>query len=124
MWKGYENEYGIRWDYDKASNSYKRVHGGVPHMDLETKKQLTAKNVAILFAKETGPVDEHAHLLYNNIGSGTGLVFQDGKVIKATWRKPDKAARTLFFDANGKEVQFNKGQIWIEMLDIGTPVTY
>lgn len=124
-WKGYEAEYGVRWDYDKVSNSYKRFNGGQPHMDLETKEQLTAKDVAILFAKETGPVDGHGHLLYANIGSGDGIVFQDGNVIKATWKKETQTARTKFYDAKtNKEISFTRGQIWIEMLPTGTTVTY
>ncbi len=123
-WKGYESEYGVRWDFDRATDTYKRFNGGAPHLDLETKKQLTAHDVVILFAEETGPVDEHGHLLYNNIGTGNGLLFQDGKVIKVTWRKPTKDARTVFYDLTGKEISFNRGQIWIEMLPTGTPVTY
>jgi hypothetical protein len=123
-WKGYEKDYGVRWDYDPAANTYKRFNGGVAHMDLENKTQLTAHAVVILFAKETGPVDEHLHLLYTNIGSGDAIVFQDGKVTKATWQKATRTARTKFFDTNGKEISFNRGQLWIEMLPIGTPVTY
>lgn len=123
-WKGYEREYGVRWDYDPATNSYARFNGGLAHTDLETKTQLTAKNVVILFAKETGPVDDHAHLLYNNTGSGDGILFQDGKATKVTWKKQVRTDRTKFFDAQGKEMSFNRGQIWIEMLPTGTQVTY
>jgi hypothetical protein len=123
-WKGYESEYGVRWDYDRTSNTYKRFNGGVAHTDLETKQQLTAHAIVIIFAKETGPVDEHAHLLYNNIGSGNGLLMQDGKVEKITWNKALRTDRTKFLDAKGKEISFNKGQLWIEMLPIGTPVSY
>jgi hypothetical protein len=123
-WKGYEKEYGVRWDYDPTSNTYKRFNGGVAHMDLENNTQLTAHAVAILFAKETGPVDEHLHLLYNNIGSGDAIVFQDGKTTKATWQKATRNARTKFYDTTGKEISFNRGQLWIEMLPIGTPVNY
>lgn len=123
-WKGYEREYGVRWDYDRASNSYKRFNGGLPHTDLETKEQLTAKNVIIIFAKEIGPVDDKAHLLYNNTGSGEGLLFQDGKTTKVNWRKPERSSRTKFYDASGREVSLNRGTIWIEMLPIGTPVNY
>lgn len=123
-WKGYEKDYGVRWDYDRVINTYKRFNGGSSHTDLETKEQLTAKVVLILFAKEIGPVDDHAHLLYNNTGSGDSLIFQDGKVTKATWKKPTLASRTKFADAAGKEVNFNRGQIWIEMLPIGTKVIY
>lgn len=124
-WKGYERDYGVKWDYDKVANVYKRTNGGVPHMDLETKQQLTAKAVAILFAKETGPVDSHGHLLYANLGSGEGIVFQDGKATKAVWKKETRTARTKFYDAStNKEIEFTRGQIWIEMLPTGTPVTY
>lgn len=122
-WKGY-SEYSVKWVYDPAGNSYKRFNGGAPHMDLETKEQLTAKNIVILFAAETGPVDEHLHLLYANIGSGSGILYQDGKTIKITWQKQTWVSRTKFFDAAGREVSFNRGQIWIEMLPIGTPITY
>ena len=123
-WKGYEKEYGIRWDYDPATNNYKRFNGGVAHTDLENKQQLMAKTVAILFAKETGPIDGHAHLLYANTGTGEALVFQDGKTTKGTWKKPERNSRTKFYDMGGKEISFNKGQLWIEMLPTGTPVTY
>lgn len=124
-WKGYDAEYGVRWDYDKVANVYKRFNGGVAHTDLETKQQLTAKAVAILFAKETGPVDEHAHLLYANMGSGEAIVFQDGTATKAVWKKETKSSRTKFFNAStNKEIEFTRGQIWIEMLPTGTPVTY
>jgi hypothetical protein len=68
-WKGYESSYGVKWTYDKTTNSYLRENGGTAQKDLETGQQLTAKDVVIIFAKETGPVDEHAHLLYGNIGT-------------------------------------------------------
>ena len=123
-WKGYEKEYGVKWVYDPTTNSYKRFNGGVAHTDLETKEQLTAKNVVILFAKETGPVDDHAHLLYANVGSGDGQVFQDGKNVKVTWKKATRTDRTKFFDVAGKEISFNRGVIWIEMLPTGTPIVY
>lgn len=122
-WKGY-SDYTVKWVYDAASNSYKRFNGGAPHMDLETKDQLTAKNIVILYAAETGPVDDHMHLLYADVGNGSGLLFQDGKNIKITWKKPTRTSRTQFFDTAGREVSFNRGQIWIEMLPTGTPVTY
>lgn len=123
-WKGYEKDYGVKWVYSKTENTYLRENGGVAHTDLETGEQLQAKTVVVLFAKETGPVDDHMHLLYGNIGSGNGLLFVDGKASKITWEKLDRSARTIFSDASGNEISFNKGQIWIEMLPIGTSVTY
>ena len=123
-WKGYEKDYGVQWTYDKTTNTYKRNNGGVPHKDLEIDEQLTAKAIVIQFAKEIGPVDDHMHLLYNTIGAGSGLLFEDGKAEKITWEKEDRAGRTKFMGANGKEIQFTRGQLWIHMLPIGTAVTY
>ncbi len=123
-WKGYESEYGVRWDYDPAGNFYKRANGNVPHTDLETGEQLTAKVVIVQFAKETGPVDDHLHLLYNTIGTGDGLLLEDGKVTKITWKKPVRTDRTKFYTDKGTEVSLNRGQIWIELLPIGTKVSY
>ena len=123
-WKGYEADYGVTWEYDTATNSYKRFSGGNPQTDLETGDSLIGKVIVALFAKETGPVDDHMHLLYQNIGKGTGLLFQDGKAEKITWEKDDRAARTIFYDASGNEMKLNRGQIWIHMLPTGAAVTY
>lgn len=124
FWSGYEASYGVRWDYDQATNTYARTNGNAAHLDLETKEQLRAKVVVILFAKETGPVDEHKHLLYANVGEGDALVMQDGKVVKAKWKKPARTSRTKWYDATGKEISLNRGQIWIEMVPIGTIIRY
>lgn len=123
FWKGYEKDYGVKWTYDRKTNLYIRENGGKPHKDLETDEQLSAKAVIVMFAKETGPVDDHMHLLYQNVGSGDGILFQNGKSSKITWQKADKYARTKFFE-NGKEIKINRGQIWVEMLAIGAKVEY
>lgn len=121
-WKGYENLFGVRWEYDHSTNDYKRFMAGAPDIDLETKEQIRTKTVILLFAKETGPVDEHKHLLYANVGSGDAIVYLDGKTTKATWKKPLKDSRTKFYDSSGKEMSLNRGQVWIEMLPIGTSI--
>lgn len=122
-WKGYK-DYDVTWNYDKATNEYKRVNGGVPHMDIETQQQLSAKNVVVQFTKETVGIDSHKHVLYETIGRGEALVFQDGQAIEATWSKKDKIARTIFTDKKGKEITFNPGVIWIEAIPTGNTVVY
>lgn len=123
-WDDYTEQYGIQWNYDTVTNSYKRLTGGQPHLDLETNQQLVTKNITVQFTKETVGVDEHAHLLYATIGSGKALIFQDGKAIVGTWKKPKRTSRTQFFDEKGKEVSFVRGPIWIEVVATNTKVTY
>lgn len=123
-WKGYEKEYSVRWDYDRQTNTFKRFNGGVAQTDLETKEPLMAKNVILEFSKETGPVDEHAHLLYQTIGEGKATILLDGKKIEGTWRKQARTSRTKFYDEKGREIEFNRGQFWIEILPTGTEIKY
>lgn len=123
FWPGYK-EYDVAWDYDKVNNVYKRSNGGAPHLDQLTGQQIAVKNVVIEFVDETGPVDEHKHMLYDVIGTGKALVFQDGNVIKGTWKKAKRTSRTVFYDANGKEITFNPGEIWIEAVPSDNKITY
>lgn len=120
---GYD-KYDVEWSYDATDDSYKRTNGGVPQLDLEAKQQLTAKNVVVQFTKITGPVDEHGHLLYGTIGTGKALIFQDGKAIEGTWSKKSRIGRTTYFDDKSKEVKFNRGPIWIEVIPDQKQVTY
>lgn len=121
--KGYP-AYDAEWDYDKTTNSYKRKTGGVVHLDLTTKEQLAPKNVVIQMATLTGPVDEHGHMLYGTIGGGKALIFKDGQKIVGTWSKKSRIGRTNYYGPDGKEIEFNRGQIWIELIPDETQVSY
>ncbi len=118
FWDGYK-DYFIDWVYDKASNSYKRSNGGKPHEDNNTKKQLTTKNIVVLFMQESSANDgyeNNVHLLYRTKGIGKARIFMDGKEIIGTWRKDGREARTLVFDASGTPVKLTRGTIWFEIL--------
>ncbi len=123
FWQGYK-DYSVIWKYNLETNSYLRENGGESHFDFLTQKQIEAKVIVIQFTKETGPVDSHKHMLYGTVGSGKALIFQDGKVISGIWEKASRTKRTVFKDAQGREVKFNRGQIWIEVLPLGNKVDY
>jgi hypothetical protein len=123
FWDGYK-QYDVRWDFDAATNTYKRFTGGEAHMDLETNEQLWAKNVVVLFTKETGPVDSLKHMLYATTGEGKALLFQDGLVVEANWAKKSRTDRTIFTDKKGQEITFNPGRIWISVVDNSATVVY
>ncbi len=121
------SDYTVQWDYDKEGNLYKRINGGEPHMDKNTDKQLETKNVVVVFAEESVANDgyEHGqHLLYDIIGDGDALVFQDGKSIKGTWKKPKDTEMMRFYDENDKEISLVRGKIWVEVLPTGNKVSY
>ena len=123
FWEGY-SAYQVTWQYSQESNSYRRYNGGEVHEEFLTGDQVESKVVVVQFAEEIGPVDKHKHLVYETIGSGDALIFQDGEVIEGSWQKDSRQNRTIFYDDAGGEVKFNRGQIWIEVLPLGNQVDY
>ncbi len=123
FWDG-TPDFDVIWDYDSATNTYKRTMGGKPHVDLENQQQVATSTILIQFVKEEGPIDPNMHMLYGVIGSGDALIFQNGTTIKGLWKKAKQLDRTIFTDAKGKEIEINPGQIWVEILPKGNTVTY
>ena len=118
------SNYAVRWQYDAGSNAYLRSQGGAPHNDGGSGNQIQAKNVAVMVTSVGPAGDGTAHLLYDTVGGGEAVVFQDGVAVPGTWSKPDTFSRTRFFDAAGNEVAFNRGQTWVEVLAVGDPLGY
>lgn len=109
-------DYDSSFMYDPQTNLYMKSTGGEKHIDAISGVQLSATNVIVQFAKESEVGDEKGHLLYDNIGTGKALVFLDGKVVDSVWAKKDRASRTMFYDTNGQEIEFNRGVIWVSVV--------
>ncbi len=119
-WSDYKDYY-VDWTYDPANNIYSRKNGGVVHVDKNSGKQLTAKNIAVLYMVESSANDgyeNNAHLLYRTKGTGKAIVFMDGKQTKATWSKKDREDKTVITDETGEEIKFNRGKIWFHILPL------
>jgi hypothetical protein len=111
--------YAVDWTYDPVANIYKRNNGAAAHIDRNTGKQLTTKNIVILKMIESHANDgyeNNQHLLYKTKGSGKASIFMDGKQITGAWRKDSRTSRTLLFDSAGAPIKFDRGTIWFEIL--------
>ncbi len=116
------SDYFVDWTYNKPSNMYVRTNGGKSHIDLDTKKQLNAKTLVVLFESITNVNDgyeNNLHLLYGDKGTGKAVVFMDGKQIKAVWKKATRTSRTMLVDTNGSPLSLNRGKIWFTILPLG-----
>ena len=124
FWEGY-NDYEVVWTYDKTTNLYIRTSGGAPHKDKNNDKQITAKNVVVLFMTERRANDGYEgnlHMLYGTKGTGRAAIFLDGQEIKGTWSKKDRTSRLILRDNRGREIKINRGPIWFAITAIGTSV--
>lgn len=124
FWSGY-SDYSVRWEYDRENNIYKRFTGDQPHIDLENNEQLSTSSVVIEFTKEEGPIDDHKHMLYQVIGKGKALIFQNGQTTDATWEKKDAKSRTVYRDAKtNQEISFVRGRVWVEVVPADNTIAY
>lgn len=119
-------DYTVTWQYDKVANVYKRFHAAEAQTDKLTNEHLSAKNLLIQFQTERDAQDGYpdGHLLYGTTGAGSALIFIDGKAIVGKWIKEDRISRTKFTDAKGKEIELNRGLVWIETIPVGNNVEY
>jgi len=121
-----QSDYTVTWRYDKNLNAYTRYHGETLQTDSATQEQLSAKNVVVQVQTEKNANDGYpdGHLLYTTVGSGSALIFQDGKAIVGKWTKSSRTSRTKYTDSSGKEIEFNRGLIWIHTIPVGNKVEY
>ncbi|MBP9815631.1 DUF3048 domain-containing protein [Candidatus Woesebacteria bacterium] len=124
-WEG-RADYAVSWNYDAATNTYKRFQNGKPHEDKNNKKQLYAFNVVVASMKESPANDGYdgGHLLYKTLGSGKAVVFQNGEAVEGTWKKPKEEDMIRFFDKSGKEIELVRGLTWVSAIPEGNEVTY
>ena len=104
----------VGWYYDAATNLYARTRYGKAALDDVSQSQLTTQNVVVIQVEEA-PIegDPKSRIDQKVIGSGNGVLFHDGLRVDITWEKIAAEAPLLFFTADGSEVQFTAGQIWI-----------
>lgn len=108
-------EYQVKYLYDKRTNTYKRYIAGKADVDAANQKQIAPTDIAVQIVRNW-PTQTDT-LLSMDMGtheSGNAYVFMDGREISGTWKYD--SGRTRFFDASGKELAFDPGQIFIEVV--------
>lgn len=122
--------YNPHFDYDAASNSYKRSEAGQPHMEVHSdggQVQITPKVViGMIVPMSQGELDSSGayYSNYQAVGSGQALIFQDGTVTTVNWSKPDTKSALSFTDNDGKPVKLNAGQTWVTAITDASKATY
>lgn len=115
--------YEVTWKHQTDKNNYQRVIYGGPDKDAENSQPILAKNVLVQYVAVTPvPKDPLLSVDIDLSSGGRAVVFQDGIVAEGAWKKQNN--RTRFFDASGREIKFNRGQIWVELVPEGKAVEW
>jgi hypothetical protein len=122
-WPG---SYRVHYEYNQETNRYVRFWAGVKQLDGGSKEEVAPSAVIIMevtneFADGPGG--------YNDVGvegEGALTVYQDGEVIKGTWRKNElqKNDPVHFMDERGKAIKFTRGQLWVMGVEASIGVTW
>jgi hypothetical protein len=107
--------YRVTYDYDTARNVYKRSQAGTLATDKEG-GAIEPKNVVILFT--TSKLFDKLRRDIAVIGEGKLLLFRDGEMVTGTWKKTSAEAQLQFLDSTGAALQLNRGQTWVELVDL------
>ncbi|MEK7162026.1 MAG: DUF3048 C-terminal domain-containing protein, partial [Patescibacteria group bacterium] len=109
--------YEVGWVYNSLNNSYNRLQYFQQHLDENTGKQISAKTVVAQVVKVTPvPKDPLLSVDIDLKSGGKAYVFLDGQVIEGVWK--NEQGRTRFYDRNNQEISFNRGPIWVELLQM------
>jgi hypothetical protein len=120
----YGGAYNVEYSYTAQENYFERTNGGSPHTDAVNGQRLTAKNIVIQHVGEGISVEGKGRVNWPVTGEGAVEIFHDGQVYKGTWKKADRLGRTQFFDAQGKEIPFVRGNTWVEIVPPHITVHY
>lgn len=116
-------EYAVSYRFDRARDVYLRYEGGVPFVDRLQRTQIAAANVVVLYT-DIAPIasDPEERVSVRATGRGRATVFQDGRVVRASWSKANRLAPLRITDRSGRPIRFNPGQTWIEVTSSGDAV--
>lgn len=113
---GFGGSYDVTYKFNQENNNYERFNGGVEHKDSNTDKILKVRNVIIQKVPEGWYLEGKGRINFAVTGEGEAVIFNQGTVIKGTWKKANRLSRTKYYDSSGKEIPLVRGNIWVEIV--------
>lgn len=117
--------------YNVEENVYYRYVGGEPYYDKELGPETGHQAYANVIVErcdtsfEFGgecPVTPVA--LHKGVAKGNADIFMGGRYIAGYWMRTGMDERTVFLDANGNEIVFQRGKTFIQVVNNNAEVTY
>lgn len=114
--------------YDQATRMYEISLNGEPAQIEGQDVSQRASTVVIqhveqepsAFFDKGGGNTPHAQ----TIGEGDAVVLRDGLRYQVRWSRPDAQSGTVFRQADGSNLAFKPGQLWIALVDRDRPATF
>lgn len=112
------SKYEATWS--KTEKRWLLSNGGVPNL-AASGKQLGATTFVIQNVEISNSIyrskDGGYTPLSETVGTGSGYILRDGRSFKANWSRPTAEAGTTWTLADGSEIKFAPGSIWVALTD-------
>ena len=107
----------VEWKYNEDTKRYTRYSKGDKQTDWTTGEDVTAKNIIIEFIANSTLNDgeNKGRQTMNTVGKKDGYYITNGKAIKITCEKLTRNSQTVYKDENGKEIDVNDGNTFIQI---------
>ena len=113
----YSNYNEVKYEYNEENKLYNRYVNDEKHVDYNTGKQLTAKNIIVYELEyESIAGDTKGRQDLKNIGKGEAYYITEGKVTQITWEKKKRDEKTIYKFKNGEQLIVNDGNTYIQIL--------
>lgn len=113
----YSSNTTTNYKYDTDNNIYLRSVNNKSQNDYVTGKQLTVKNIIVYKVKYSNiQGDDKGRQTIDNVGNGTGYYISNGYAVPITWKKDSRSSATIYKYNNGKEIQVNDGNTFIQIM--------
>lgn len=132
---GYTAAFNTNYTYDEEAGTYLRAYAdGIPHetfscpegleqpapqQNCGAAKQVAPKAIAVIEVNQHLDSDGY-HLVTRTTGEGKAYVFQNGEAKEGTWSRSSYSDVIKFTDAEGKEISFVPGQLWLAAIPTAT----
>ena len=118
-------KYGMTWS--KSEKRWLLTFNGKSNLDSNG-RQLGSANFVIQKVAITDSIygDKFGGVtpMSNTVGSGTGYLLRDGKIVSIKWERPSAQVGTIWTLADGTVANFADGQVWIALTDTEPKLEY
>lgn len=111
--------------YSNKDGLYSASQYGAAHVDANTGKTLTYRNVVVLYTAQRGSYDGvYNRSYYDLIGSGEGHFACNGKIVPIKWERKTLDDPFTYTLADGSPVTFGVGKTYVGIVNTNCTVTY
>lgn len=116
--------YFVTFKYNSTGNSYDRFIAGKSDIDSLTNRQISAKNVIVLYTSSAVIDQQLLTINLQTVGFGRAVIFRDGGILQARWKKDTAGEPFELLEADDSLIELNPGQTWFAVVDQNGVVTW